>query len=861
MTTNSSADEVSPTLALDVAMKEIDQNGHDDERMVLVFNAFDQIIPQLGVFTPLATRLRNEFFDFTYSSKYTVEQIQKASKKRKRVACVERLSYKVLCERLLDENQDLINMYESRMADMEASLAGKNRDLNQTFEKIQQMDIAKQKLMDELSALRATLEERDKDIENLKEDCDRIRYNCDQEVFNTRLKVQDIIDNQEATEALIADLSRYKQGYDEMQEAFVNSPSERPSTKKDSENQEEPYIQVKKQLMLDIQVATRLEEQMVTLLNMTTEEYDQRVDDEHKKLLKNENDLSESQFIKDNIDTEQIRYIGSIKEIREELTMMQRHRRTLEEKLEMVIVKGNEKVRNRKANVAFAANEAAQKAGKSTNLLQGLERAFESAERKTDHIEYGPQERVLSRFACVIASSTNGLLWTDFNSATYCESCADNTYLCPHKFPESQTIVRVPDGTKYVRISRPPLKYNEALIRKVMNDNKKLITQMLPPIYQQNDASILRTNYPGHFNSNETSRKPEVASEITPLQIQTFDRVWEDYKKRTSLVRPIPRPYSTDRLFNMIIEILAYECYCDTHLINVTGNIVDDIYEIFTKRYTEIDQVPYASVHDFLTSLYASRNSFKTLELFMHVLIGNIDVTCMYYVALLGEILEKLDWNETDDARIFFSNIYPFLDDDGLDTVIIDYVSFTENTISRFLIMEYIISMLLKGNEPLFQEMQYKLSVQVSENFNMMTIVEFQTAIENIAYTSDERLVSRVFNRAERHSQWNNIKGSVLMTKLAHIASYLYFIQFLEEQKEPFDEKVQKEINLHKKSEEEYKSRTRKQVVDEQRTLLKYAQIKSLGNILYETDNVSLSDDSKDFTASKSFINENTSST
>ena len=29
-------------------------------------------------------------------------------------------------------------------------------------------------------------------------------------------------------------------------------------------------------------------------------------------------------------------------------------------------------------------------------------------------------------------------------------------------------------------------------------------------------------------------------------------------------------------------------------------------------------------------------------------------------------------------------------------------------------------------------------------------------------------------------------------------------------------------------------SRTRKQVVDEQRKLLKYAQIKSLGNILYE---------------------------
>jgi hypothetical protein len=43
-------------------MKEIQQNGHDDERMVLVFNAFDQIIPQLGVFSSLTAILRNEFF-------------------------------------------------------------------------------------------------------------------------------------------------------------------------------------------------------------------------------------------------------------------------------------------------------------------------------------------------------------------------------------------------------------------------------------------------------------------------------------------------------------------------------------------------------------------------------------------------------------------------------------------------------------------------------------------------------------------------------------------------------------------------------------------------------------------------------
>lgn len=50
------------------------------------------------------------------------------------------------------------------------------------------------------------------------------------------------------------------------------------------------------------------------------------------------------------------------------------------------------------------------------------------------------------------------------------------------------------------------------------------------------------------------------------------------------------------------------------------------------------------------------------LELFVHVLIGNIDVTCLYYVTSLADILEQIEWNETDDIRIFFANIYPFLD-------------------------------------------------------------------------------------------------------------------------------------------------------------------------------------------------------
>ena len=63
--------------------------------------------------------------------------------------------------------------------------------------------------------------------------------------------------------------------------------------------------------------------------------------------------------------------------------------------------------------------------------------------------------------------------------------------------------------------------------------------------------------------------------------------------------------------------------------------------------------------------------------------------------------------------------------------------------------------------------MQYKLSVQLTQNFDMMNELEFRTAVENIAYTADERLVTRFFQRAEYHSHWDNLTGFVLMTKLA----------------------------------------------------------------------------------------------
>lgn len=47
-----------------------------------------------------------------------------------------------------------------------------------------------------------------------------------------------------------------------------------------------------------------------------------------------------------------------------------------------------------------------------------------------------------------------------------------------------------------------------------MIDNQTLFDQMLPPIYQQNNASIMRTNYPGYFSTDEAPRRRGATSDL-----------------------------------------------------------------------------------------------------------------------------------------------------------------------------------------------------------------------------------------------------------------------------------------------------------------------------------------------------------
>lgn len=49
------------------------------------------------------------------------------------------------------------------------------------------------------------------------------------------------------------------------------------------------------------------------------------------------------------------------------------------------------------------------------------------------------------------------------------------------------------------------------------------------------------------------------------------------------------------------------------------------------------------------------------IELLDHVLVGNLDASCLRYVMLIADFIKMVDWMEVEDFRAFASLVYPFL--------------------------------------------------------------------------------------------------------------------------------------------------------------------------------------------------------
>ena len=59
------------------------------------------------------------------------------------------------------------------------------------------------------------------------------------------------------------------------------------------------------------------------------------------------------------------------------------------------------------------------------SLLQGLEEHYEPERKGPDRDQFSAQERILSKWSCMMYTSTNGNNWKEMKENKYCDSCGD----------------------------------------------------------------------------------------------------------------------------------------------------------------------------------------------------------------------------------------------------------------------------------------------------------------------------------------------------------------------------------------------------------------------------------------------------
>jgi hypothetical protein len=117
-----------------------------------------------------------------------------------------------------------------------------------------------------------------------------------------------------------------------------------------------------------------------------------------------------------------------------------------------------------------------------------------------------------------------------------------------------------------------------------------------------------------------------------------------------------------------------------------------------------------------------------------------------------------------------------------LDNLSLDYISFSENKISKKLVWDYVLMLIVKRREPLVNEVEFRLSTKVATaDTYAMNEQEFCTAMEEFFFINDAKQVRVSYLTALAHCFWDSYDALVPLNKLAHIGAYYCLMQIVNE--------------------------------------------------------------------------------
>ena len=733
------------------------KKGLSQQRLVTCFNVLDELIPELGVYRKLVKMLRDELYEAVYSQEYTSAPT-KAKKGKNSKTFIQRIPNFVLLNRVYEERDQRADQLQGEINKLKENIAEKEASLEECHKNIEQL----KKLLRESNDAIYNLE---LEIEN----CSLEKKKLDAGIQYEQLMQQSAKERYEKRLAALRDelsktkdranfLVKYKEGYDNLEEAFNDSSlfSKKPHT---------PAVMTRRaQIIHEIASAKVLEEQLLTMENAVIEEYEVYIE-EHKpkaegadlESTQNKSPItsdgeSEQKMENDRHAVEE-RFKQTIADIKNEMQLIEIQRSGLEDQLHHMEAQAANKEKtegSEKLQESFFQPTPGKEPKKPSKIEDDDEeidfvKIMSSANQPDPFI---PHERIMSKYSAMMYYSCNqGKNYHEFKDAKFCASCGETTLLCPHKVAVEK-IVSLPHNCTHIKITRPTVHLLEKPSHHISATPESLRTQSAgtPGGLSYGDESIVKAQQ--HLTT-------------------TYKFLWDNFISRTSIQRRIPRLLSEGRLISIINQFYAMLTWQDDYALEEEQivSVLDTLFTFFHDRYL-VPDVTYLAVHDFITSAVTFAQTNKSIQLFAQAMCGNLDPVVIRYVLLV---------NAVKDVRTFAKVVYPFMNEEDIEQFTMGYTSFSENKISKNLLAEYYLYIILKYREPRFQDTEVKLLQHPGRRPGFMTDIEFAEAIDNISPLASERLRRRLFAESVEHCQ--SPDESVPVMRLSQITGYLTLLQ------------------------------------------------------------------------------------
>ncbi|EDO46114.1 predicted protein [Nematostella vectensis] len=741
------------------------KKGPCDERMPICFNVLDEILPQLGVYRKIMSMLRDELYEAVHSQEYTTIPPKKG---RNRTPILQRIPYFVLVNRVYEERDKRADDLQEDIERLRKNMESTQVELNAAKEQVSQLTQKVRENEDEIFNLKMELQNSDLEMNKIRLDLEQEQRSHALTKERYEKRITNLKDQLEKCEKMVKFLRRYKDGYDDLEEAFNDSTVfvKRPH---------KPVKLTKRaQMVQEIASAKQLEQQLLEMENVIIEEYDTFLE-ENKVKPDNNNELEPGQsqtnftqkwddeseemkrYLKAQQDMEN-RYKKSIADIKKELQLIEVHKSALEDQLSHQDAEHEMRDEMPKRRTSFLDKrpEAAAKSDDDDDDDIDFVKIMSTPGQADPFI---PHERILSKYAAMMYYSCNhGKNFHEFKDAKFCPSCGESTLLCPHKVVDEK-IISLPHNSTHIKILRPA-------VHILQGDKRPISAPGTPDSMRLMSASGSAT--PSYGDEHVVRAQQRLTT--------SYKRLWDDLAARTDVRRLLPRPISKERVLSIITQFYSTLIWQDDYAMEEEHvvSILETMHTFFQDRYI-VPNVAYLAMHDFISGVVKYAQECRSIELFAQAMCGSLDPVVIRYVLLINYVIELVDWAAVEDIRTFAQCVYPFMHEEDLEQFTMGYTSFSENKISNQLVSEYLLYIILKYREPRFQDMEVKLLSHPGHRPGFMTDIEFTEAIDNICPLASERMRRRLFAESVEHIQ--DSEDSVNVMRLSQITGYLALMQ------------------------------------------------------------------------------------